>query len=614
MGWRDLLLLLTLVASSGGRSAGGSWPGGRGPSSFPTTSAPARAEDESELISRVVEARLKTAADQTTLAGLADGGGAAERSNLSSNLTELLVMPQKMLQRTLVRLRRSNPGLWLLLASAVVQHSRANSNKSSSVDEIRSQIELGEDFHIAIVTTAALPWMTGTAVNPLLRAAHLAQAGKRVTLMVPWIHPVDQAMVFPEGVRFESPEAQSEYIRSWLRTRGGLPASTLRLTFYPGRYDSERGSILPLGDITRFFAVDECDLCVLEEPEHLTWYHNGPNWRHRFKLVVGVVHTNYLFYAQTWENGGKVAASTLGAINHVMCQAYCDKVIKLSDTLQPLPRAITCNVHGVRADFIDVGRRVRGRQLTGAYFLGKALWAKGHRLLIDYLSLQRERGEAPTPVDVFGSGEDLSAIRAEAERCELPLSFLGPTDHAGRRTRGYKVFVNPSQSEVLSTTTAEALAMGKYVVLERHPSNSFFAPFRNALFYDTPAEFLLQLRYALATTPAPLTAEERRGLSWEGATERFLGAIRNSSLGDTLPSLSDHSARWVHQAIQEGGTFGDAMRKMSGGGPIARQAWLKSPQLRDADVTEIVEQSLVHSPPGAHGRGAAAEPEAPPRA
>ena len=136
----------------------------------------------------------------------------------------------------------------------------------------------------------------------------------------------------------------------------------------------------------------------------------------------------------------------------------------------------------------------------------------------------------------------------------------------------------------------------------------------SALFYDTPAEFLLQLRYALATTPAPLTAEERRGLSWEGATERFLGAIRNSSLGDTLPSLSDHSARWVHQAIQEGGTFGDAMRKMSGGGPIARQAWLKSPQLRDADVTEIVEQSLVHSPPGAHGRGAAAEPEAPPRA
>ncbi|XP_015900432.1 digalactosyldiacylglycerol synthase 1, chloroplastic [Ziziphus jujuba] len=381
--------------------------------------------------------------------------------------------------------------------------------------------------HVAIVTTASLPWMTGTAVNPLFRAAYLAQSAKQnVTLLVPWLCKSDQELVYPNNLTFSSAEEQESYIRNWLEERVGFKAD-FQISFYPGKFSKERRSIIPAGDTSQFIPSKNADIAILEEPEHLNWYHHGRRWTDKFNHVVGIVHTNYLEYIKREKNGA-LQAFFVKHINNWVTRAYCHKVLRLSAATQDLPKSIVCNVHGVNPKFLKIGEKIAaereiGQQAfsKGAYFLGKMVWAKGYRELIDLLA-KNKSGLDGFKLDVFGNGEDAHEVQTAAKRLDLNLNFLKGRDHADDSLHRYKVFINPSISDVLCTATAEALAMGKFVVCADHPSNEFFRSFPNCLTYKTSEDFIARVKEALENEPQPLTPEQRYNLSWEAATQRFM--------------------------------------------------------------------------------------------
>jgi len=117
---------------------------------------------------------------------------------------------------------------------------------------------------------------------------------------------------------------------------------------------------------------------------------------------------------------------------------------------------------------------------------------------------------------------DPPASRYEWRRHTIPAKFPGVVDHVELKNMPYKIFLNPSTSEVLCTTTTEALAMNKFVIIPKHPSNDFFMQFTNCLSYDTLEECAEKMAWALENTPTTMCEEERRKVTWEGATERLI--------------------------------------------------------------------------------------------
>lgn len=189
-----------------------------------------------------------------------------------------------------------------------------------------------------------------------------------------------------------------------------------------------------------------------------------------------------------------------------MCRAHCHRIIKLSGTLDKFApeKELVENVHGVRNTFLDYGKKLsqvlqteegKNHPVFGAdaepkvYFIGKMLWSKGIGSLMELLKYAEESADLSIKFDMYGGGPDLEEAKKRSSKLDLSMDFHGPIDHAALAPT-HKIFVNPSLSEVLCTTVAEALAMGKFVIVPSHPSNDFFAQFPNCLTYANKEEFV----------------------------------------------------------------------------------------------------------------------------
>lgn len=86
--------------------------------------------------------------------------------------------------------------------------------------------------------------------------------------------------------------------------------------------------------------------------------------------------------------------------------------------------------------FLKVGDKISAeRELgktsfsKGAYFLGKMVWAKGYKELLDMFAKHKNDLDG-FKLDVYGNGEDAHEVQSVARKLDLNLNFLKGRDHA----------------------------------------------------------------------------------------------------------------------------------------------------------------------------------------
>lgn len=373
-------------------------------------------------------------------------------------------------------------------------------------------------LHIAFVTTASIPWLTGPSVNATMRAATFAERGFECTLILPWVAKRSaQQRLFGRGTYFQSPAEQELAVRSFLRDNGA--DHRINIAFYRATYDQHANSLYPAS--LRGLVSGDFDAVILEEAPILAL---APRLSRKTRrpVTIGLLSTNYAAYisprlAARPRSPRDFAAKVIIAIMHRLLPFRCDAIVALSPVLRLSPDYRVAPVNGVRQAFFRNDTRTRG-----AYFIGKLAREKGLAELFAALGMV-----SGSSLDIYGSGPDEQMLKLVAFQSRAPVNFLGLLEKPWESLGHYRLFVNPSRSEVLCTTTAEALALGQTVIAPDHPSNSFFKRFPRFLVYQDQTQLIALLRETL-TQPVRHDPGPIAELSWSAATDRLIDIIEQA--------------------------------------------------------------------------------------
>lgn len=365
---------------------------------------------------------------------------------------------------------------------------------------------------IGIVATSSLPWLTGTSIIPLFHSVYLNKRGIATTLYLPWLSRRQQQLCFQQK-SFQSQEEQRTYIVRWLpeELREFLP----HICFYPAWYSRQLKSIFPLRSIRH--VVRRYDVIILEEPQHLFFLHPFSRFKKYHPSIIGIIMTNSEYFVRQ-----RFPASFTKLMQRYfrgVMQRMCHKLIAISATQRDIYTLPECEVIPLNAVNPQFFRTPRASQEIFWYFIGKLIPEKGLEDLFQGL-----QAVGIDSIDLFGYGNTTWVQRTALKYGVHPV-FKGITLTPWKDLSRYKMFINCSRSEYLCSTTAEALAMQKWVIVPKHESNQFFYQFRNCLSYSTRDEFPALLEYARLHEPEydPKVSE----LSWDAATDRLLDIIRN---------------------------------------------------------------------------------------